>query len=173
LNSIQEVDAHAKKKENMLKLVKFIVIVNVSLFAALPAWGEDNKAIVRHYYAEVLTKGNVAAIDDLVSPTYVGHDPAAPDAQGTAGLKQRVTRLRTAFPDLHVTVEDMVAEGDKVATRLTLQGTHKGEFRGIAPTGRQITWTATSIIRLQNGKFVEGWANADDLGRMRQLGAVP
>jgi steroid delta-isomerase-like uncharacterized protein len=157
----------------MLRLFIPVAVVSVSLFAGSPVRGEDNKAIVRQYYAEVLTKGNVAAIDDLVSPTYIGHDPAAPDAQGTMGLKQRVTRLRTAFPDLHVTVEDMVAEGDKVATRFTLQGTDKGEFRGIAPTGKQVRWTATSIIRLENGKFAEGWANADDLGRMRQLGAFP
>jgi steroid delta-isomerase-like uncharacterized protein len=157
----------------MLKLIGLVVFVSVSFFTVALVWSEDNKAIVRRYYAEVLTKGNVAAIDDLVAATYVGHDPAAPDAQGTAGLKQRVSRLRTAFPDLQVTVEDMVAEGDKVATRFTLQGTHKGEFRGIAPTGRQVTWTATSIIRLENGKFAEGWANADDLGRMRQLGALP
>ena len=101
----------------MLRLFILVAVVSVSLLAVSPVRGEDNKVIVRRYYAEVLSKGNVAAIDDLVAPTYVGHDPAAPDAQGTAGLKQRVTRLRTAFPDLQVTVEDMVAEGDKVATR--------------------------------------------------------
>ena len=157
----------------MFKLIRLMVVVSASLFAVSPVQGEDNKAIVRQYYAEVLTKGNVAAIDSFVSPTYIGHDPAAPDAQGTVGLKQRVTRMRTAFPDLQVKVEDMVAEGDKVATRFTLQGTHKGEFGGVAPTGKHVTWTATSIIRLEDGKFAEGWANADDLGRMRQLGALP
>jgi steroid delta-isomerase-like uncharacterized protein len=157
----------------MLRQFILMVVVSGALFTAVPVRGEDNKTIVRRYYAEVLTMGNLAVIDELVSSTYTGHDPEAPDAQGTEGLKQRVTRMRTAFPDLQVTVEDMVAEGDKVATRFTLQGTHKGEFRGIAPTGKHVTWTATSIIRLEDGKFVEGWANADGLGRMRQLGALP
>ena len=83
----------------MSRRMILVVTLSVSLFALSTVRSEDNKAIVRWYYAEVLTKGNLAAIDELVAPTYVGHDPAVPDAKGTEGLEQRVTRLRTAFPD--------------------------------------------------------------------------
>lgn len=81
--------------------------------------------------------------------------------------------IRAAFPDLHVTVEDMVAEGDKVVARVTMSGTHKGEFMGIAPTGKQITVGIIEILRIAGGKVVEHWNVVDSLGMMQQLGAVP
>jgi predicted ester cyclase len=93
-------------------------------------------------------------------------------------IKQVVSQFRTTFPDLHYTVELQVAEGDMVVTRVTARGTHTGEYRGltfkgIPPTGKQVTWTETQIFRIADGKIVEQWSNEDDLGRLQQVGALP
>jgi len=135
---------------------------------------EENKAIVRRLYEEVINKWNMAVVDELIATNYIDHDQRPEQvARGPESFKQVVTMFRTAFPDLHFTVEDQIAEGDKVATRFTVRGTHKGEFRGIAPTGRQVTVTGTDIRRIAGGKLVEVWMNIDDLGMMQQLGIVP
>ena len=84
-----------------------------------------------------------------------------------------VAMLHTAFPDLHYTVENVLAEGELAAGHVTVRGTHQGEFLGIAPTGREVTWSETHVGRYENGKLVEHWGNSDDLGIMQQLGAVP
>jgi len=129
--------------------------------------------MLRRNCEEVLSKGNLAVVDELQATNYVYHGSGGQEFKGPEGFKQLVTMLRTAFPDLHVTVEDMVAEGDKVAHRLTLRGTHKGDFMGIAPTGKQVTFAAIVISRFAGGKEVEAWANLDQLGMMQQLGVVP
>ena len=135
---------------------------------------EENKAILRRGYEEIHNKGNLAAIDELIASDYVEYSPAAPGLPlGLEGVKQTFTMFRTAFPDFHVTVEDMVAEGDKVVARLTMSGTHKGEFMGTSPTGKQITVAVIDIMRFADGKAVEHWNIVDNLSIMQQLGVVP
>lgn len=136
---------------------------------------EKNKSLIRRFYEEVANKGNMAVVDELIADEYVVHGvPARAEAPpGPEGDKQIFTMYRTAFPDLRFTFEDQIAEGDKVVTRLTIRGTHQGEFMGIAPTNRPITVTGVSIVRIAGGKLVEGWVNIDMLGMMRQLGVVP
>ena len=134
---------------------------------------EENKTIERRYMEEVWTKGNLAAVDELVATNYVDHTPmpgASPDLQG---LKQFVTVVTAAFPDWQPTIEDMIAEGDKVVVRFRGRGTHKGEFMGIPPTGKQVAMMAIAIHRIAGGKIVENWLQADMLGMMVQLGVVP
>jgi len=133
---------------------------------------EENKAIVRRFWEE-FNKKNLAVVDELYAANFVFHRAGMEDIRGSEGLKQYLATALTAFPDFHYTVEDMVAEGDKVVVRLTGTGTHQGEFQGIAPTGKQVTLTATQVHRLVGGKFVETWAVADMLGLMQQLGAIP
>ena len=136
---------------------------------------EVNKAIVMQLYEEIFNKGNLDLADKLIVPNAVNHDPAVPPGMpgGAAGLKAAVTMLRSAFPDDHHTIEDLIAEGDKVVVRLTHSGTHQGSFFGLAPTGKHISQTSIHIFRFANGKLVEAWANRDDLGLMQQLGAIP
>jgi predicted ester cyclase len=122
---------------------------------------EDNKALIRRFYEEVFNKKNMAAIDDFIAPNQVD------DA------KQTITMYLTAFPDLQVTVEDMIAEGDKVVARLTARGTHQGAFLGIPPTGKQGTGTGIEINRITGGKSIEHWVEMDTLGLLQQLGVVP
>jgi predicted ester cyclase len=102
------------------------------------------------------------------------HSTGSPEPiRGPQGLKELVTTLRTAFPDLRLTVDDMVAEGDKVVDRFMARGTHQGELFGIAATGKQVAWLGIAIHRIVGGQLVETWASPDTLGLMRQLGAVP
>jgi steroid delta-isomerase-like uncharacterized protein len=133
---------------------------------------EQNKAVLRRQFEEVWSRGNVALVDELFASDYLGHAP--PDeVDGREGMKRYVSTVRTEFPDLQFTVEDQIAEGDRVVTRWTASGTHKGQFQGIPPTGRQMTMTGITIFRIANGKLVEGWTNADILGMMQQLGVIP
>ena len=114
------------------------------------------------------------AADELYAPGYVGHDPSNPeDIRGLEAAKQAAADYRQAFPDLQVTVEDLIAEGDKVVARLRFRGTHRGELEGIAPTGRRVDCTGIVVSRMEGGKIAEDWANFDDLGMMRQLGVRP
>ncbi len=135
---------------------------------------EQHKAMDRRVYEEVWNGGNLAVIDELVAANYVDHDQEPTGAlEGLEGLKQSVTMYRTAFPDVHFTVEDQIAEGDRVVTRWTARGTHQDAFMGIPPTGKQAMVTGISITRVASGKVVEGWTNFDALGLLHQLGAVP
>ena len=134
---------------------------------------EENKAIVRRWVEVVWNQGNVDALDELVSDTYVRHDPNTPEVHGPEEQTQRVAMYRCAFPDLHFTIEDMVAEGEKVVGRLTARATaHKGELFGIPATDKQIMLTMTETYRLAEGKIDEQWVNMDALGMMEQLGAL-
>jgi steroid delta-isomerase-like uncharacterized protein len=139
------------------------------LVVPVTARSEDSKTLVRRWYDEVWNKGNLAAVDDLLAPTYVGHTAGAPDVKGLDGIKQLVAAVGTAFPDHTLTVEEIIDEGDKVAVRYTMRGTHRGEFIGIAPTNTELTWTGMAIFHITNGKFQEFWLMTD-LGR--QLGTV-
>jgi steroid delta-isomerase-like uncharacterized protein len=135
---------------------------------------EQNKPVVRRLFEEVWSKGNLQVADELFAPTYAHHDPSTPDVgRGPESEKKRATLYRTAFPDLRLTIEDVIAEGETVMARWSCRGTHKGDLSGIAPTGKQFTISGVSIARLTNGKIVEGWVNWDALGLMQQLGVVP
>lgn len=133
---------------------------------------EQNKAVLRRHFAEVWSEGNLALVDELFASDYIGHAP--PDEiQGREGLKHYVSAVRTAFPDLRFTVEDVIAEADRVATRWTARGTHTGEYQGIPPTGKRLTMTGMSFARIANGTIVVSWTNSDALGLLQQLGAIP
>ena len=131
-----------------------------------------NKTLVRRLIEEAWNRGNLAVINELVSPDYILHIDA-PGPPGREGYKQAVEMHRAAWSDFRLTIEDLVAEGDKVAMRGTLRGVHEGEYMGIPPTGKQATWGAISIRRIEGGKIAEEWVELDMLGLMQQLGVVP
>jgi steroid delta-isomerase-like uncharacterized protein len=135
---------------------------------------EENKAVVRRLFDELWNKGNLPVADELFAPTYAHHDPSTPDlGKGPEGEKKRATLYRTAFHDLRLTIEDILAEGETVVARWSCRGAHKGDLSGIAPTGKQFAISGVSIARFEKGKMVEGWVNWDALGLMQQLGVVP
>jgi steroid delta-isomerase-like uncharacterized protein len=134
---------------------------------------EGNKAIVRRFITEAFNEGNSTVFAALNASSYVMHVAGAQELHGPAAMKDFVTGFRAAFPDLHSTVEDQVAEGDKVVTRWTSRGTHRGAFNGIPPTGKPITLTGIVIDRIANGQYAETWFQADMLGMLQQLGVIP
>jgi steroid delta-isomerase-like uncharacterized protein len=135
---------------------------------------EKNKAQYRRTFEEVFNQGNLALVDELVAPDFLNHEvPPGMNNRGPESTRQVVTMLRTAFPDLHFTIEDLVAEGDTVAGRATMSGTHLGPFQGIAPTGRSFQQAHMHFVRFRDGKAIEHRAVRDDLGMMRQLGVIP
>jgi deazaflavin-dependent oxidoreductase (nitroreductase family) len=131
----------------------------------------DNKALVRRFYDEGVH--NPALFDELLAPTYVLHFPGSPPMSGIEPAKQLMVDYTSAFPDLQLTTEDMVAEGNKVAIRNTWRGTHQGVFRGLPPTNKHVTFTGSDIFRFAGGKIAEQWADLDALGLMQQLGVIP
>ena len=134
---------------------------------------EENKAIARRLIDELANKGNMAVIPELAAADFVSHQIGGEDVRGHEGLRQLMTMYRTAFPDLHMTVEDQIAEEDRVVTRWTARGTHKGDLQGIPPTGKQVTVTGIAIDRFVGGKIAEEWEVFDQMGMMQQLGVVP
>jgi steroid delta-isomerase-like uncharacterized protein len=121
----------------------------------------------------VQSGGNIDVIDELYSSRFVNHSAPPRVPSNCEGVKQVTAMFRQAFPDSYFTGEDMVAEGDKVATRKTFHGTHRGEFLGIPPTGQQISIGLIDIVRVADGKVEDHWSIADNLGMMRQLGVIP
>ena len=134
---------------------------------------EQNKTLVRRFVDEVQSGGNIDTIDELCSPEFVNHSAPPGVPSNCEGLKQLTAMFRQAFPDSYFTVEDMIAEGDKVATRKTFHGTHEGEFMGIPPTGRPVSIGLIDIVRIAGGRVVEHWSIGDNLGMMQQLGVIP
>src|SRR5215831_7218549 len=135
---------------------------------------EENKALYHRTFEEVFNQGNLAIVDDLVAPDYLNHEvPPGMNNRGPDSTLQVVRMLRTAFPDLHFTIEDLVAEGDTVAGRVTMSGTHLGPFLGIAPTGRSFQQAHMTFVRFRDGKAIEHRAVRDDLGMLQQLGVIP
>ncbi len=134
---------------------------------------EHIKAIRRRFQEEVENQRNLAAIDEFFGPDFVDHFAMPGFPAGLEGVKARHAALFAAFPDIQSTVEDMIAEGDKVVARLTMRGTHKGEFLGIPATGKQLTVSAIDIMRIVDDKIVEHWVEVDMLGMMQQLGVIP
>jgi steroid delta-isomerase-like uncharacterized protein len=135
---------------------------------------EENKAISRRVVEEVFNKGRLAAADELVAPDFIGHDPALPQPlRGPDGLRAQAEGYRSAFPDMRITIEDEIAEGDRVVTRWMARGTHEAELFGIPATGKQATVTGITIDRIVGGRIVETWNNWDTFGLLQQLGAIP
>lgn len=134
---------------------------------------EENKASIRRYVEEAWNKGNVDIMDELMAAHYARHMAISAPPLTRDGQKQRILGFRRAFPDLRLTIEDMVAEGEKVSFRLTLRGTHQGEFMRVSPTGKQIVVGAVDVARFEDGKVIEQWGQTDMLGLLQQLGAIP
>ena len=133
---------------------------------------ETNKAIMHRLYGEI-NSGSLSALDELVDSNIVDHSAPPDQSPGLRGSKQLYTSLRTAFPDLQFNVEDMIGEGDEVVTRVTMSGTHKGDFQGLAPTGKKVRVEGINISRISGGKIVESWVRRDQIALMQQLGALP
>ena len=133
---------------------------------------EENKAVVRRFFEELLSRDDIAVADELLSPGFRFYFAGSPNPMNLESYKEFLVARRAAFPDRRFVVEDMIAEGDKVSVRFTMRGTHKGEFRGIAPSGKEVTMTGIDTIRLSDGKMVEDRVEVDQLGMMRQLGVI-
>ena len=132
-----------------------------------------HKEIVRRFTEEVWGQGDMAAADEVLAADLIDHSPQPGQGAGREGHKQVVTAFRSAFPDLHVTAEDLVAEGDKVALRWQAEGTHQGELMGIAPTGRRVTMRGIEMLRIGGGQIRERWAEDNALNVLQQLGVLP
>ncbi len=134
---------------------------------------DENKAVIQRA-VDAFNQGDWAAVDHLFAPHYIDHDRSrAGLPPGPEGVKQAWRMFRAAFPDLTGTIEAMVAEGDTVAVRGTMRGTHQGELLGIPPTGTRVTVTLIDINRIEDGKLIERWTETDMLGLLQQLGGVP
>ena len=134
---------------------------------------EENKALLLRWCNEGFNKGNVELADELYDANVIYFEPAAGEVKGLKALKKFVSSWLTAFPDAQLKIEDQIAEGNKVATRWTFTGTHRGTFRGITPTGNRIKMDAMYFYRMSNGKIVEIRAIVDSLSLLRQLNALP
>lgn len=133
---------------------------------------DKNKATYTQMVEEVFNKGNLAFFDQVTSPTFVEHEQMPPGiSQDRDGCKKFFQAIRTGFPDIHVTIDHMVAEGDLVAAHLTWNGTHKGEFMGVPATGHQVTFDAMDFVRCKDGKAIEHWGVTDVETLMQQLQA--
>ncbi len=129
----------------------------------------ENKNLIRTFVEEVINQGRLERADDLVAVDFLELDPLPGQKRGREGLKEVIAGMRAAFPDIHWTVDEMVAEGDKVFSRFTWSGTHRGEFLGISATGRQIKVTGMVLDRVVAGKMAESRILMDGLSMMRQL----
>lgn len=136
---------------------------------------EQNKALARRALEEIWNQGKLAVIDELTASNATFHNPNVPGGKftGPEGLKQFVQIYRGAFPDVHIAINDQIAEGDKVVTRWTATGTNKGQLMAIPPTNKHATVTGVDIARYENGKVVEAWASYDMFGMLQELGVVP
>jgi steroid delta-isomerase-like uncharacterized protein len=133
---------------------------------------EDNKRVVRQFIDEVFVQGKTEAVDRLAAPDFFPHSWPSVEP-GVDNLKRAVARVSAGLADVSMKIEDMIAEGDRVAVRLTAHAVHRGEFMGLPPTGKAYTISETHVFRVKDGRVVEHWRDADMLGLMRQLGALP
>jgi len=151
-----------------------LIVVLCASTASLAAGDEEkNTAAMKRFYEEVVNKGNLMLIDELVAAEFVDHEELPGMKPGRDGLKEFFTMFRAAFPDLHFQVNDLAAKGDKVWAYITIHGTHKGQFMDMAATGKKIEIKGFDIIRFANGKAVEHWGLTDSMTMMMQLGAIP
>jgi predicted ester cyclase len=133
---------------------------------------DKNKALLRRLFEEGLNQNKPSVLDELIAPDFVIHDSPLGMLRGPEGFRQLIETFRKAFPDIHVTFEQEFADGDYVIHRGYTTATHKGEFQGIAPTGKHVKLNTLDIWRVANGKAVENWVQMDLLGLMQQLGAI-
>ncbi len=134
---------------------------------------EENKAVVRRFVEEVQGHHKLELVDQLFDPSYNDHASGPGIVPGIEGFKQFFGMMLRAFPDLYATIHDQIAEGDKVVTRKTFKMTHKGDYMGVPPSGKQVEFGVIDIFRVVNGRIVEHWMQADMLGMMQQLGIIP
>jgi steroid delta-isomerase-like uncharacterized protein len=134
---------------------------------------DNNVELVRRFFDEVWNKGNLSVVDELLAPDYVDYTSAPGAPRGRNGYRATVNMFRSAFPDINFTLDQVLAEGDRVAIRLTGRGTHQGVFMGIAPTGKQVTFGGMTFLHMQDGKVTERWGISDIPALMGQLGAGP
>jgi predicted ester cyclase len=132
---------------------------------------EQNKTLARRWFEDLFSWGNLDAAKEILHADFVDHLPRE-EERGLQELKQYVTWYRAAFPHIRDTVEELVSEGDRVVVRWTSRGIHQGKFRGVAPTGRHVTFTGMRLFRIAEGKIAESWVNIDELGLLEQLGMV-
>ena len=147
-------------KEGAMSISKASIITSDKLQEGGHRMLEQNKTLFKRFVDEVFNKKNVAFIDEFLAPSLVEH-------------KEDIYAFLGAFPDLHVTVEDLIAEGDKIVGRVTLTGTHQGELMGIPATGKKVSFSEILIVRISNGKVVELSEVADTMSMMQQLGVIP
>lgn len=133
---------------------------------------DQNKALVRRFF-DLVREGNIDAFDDLISPDLIEHEELPGLTRNREGVKQFFRMFGQAFPDLQITLDDVLADEEKVVARSTWRGTHQGEFMGLPATGKAITFSVIDIMRVADGKMVEHWGQADTLGLLQQLGAIP
>ncbi len=134
---------------------------------------EQHKSTIRRFYEEGVNKGSMALFDEVISPDYVSHFFPADLPHGPEGVKRFVTAFRGAFPDVLVTCDEIIAEGDMATSRITIRATHQGEFQGISPTGKQVTVQSIDLWRFAGGKASEGWGGPNVPSLLNQLGAIP
>lgn len=135
---------------------------------------EENKALFARLIDEFFNRGNNAVADEMFASNFVEHEQLPGGIPGTAdGVKQMNAMFRAAFPDFKVRVDDLIAEGDQVVARTTWSGTQRGEFMGVPPTGKSVSFGVIDIVRFANGKVTEHWGQMDAMGMMMQLGAIP
>ena len=135
--------------------------------------GKASKDVQRRFIDEFQSKADFAVAEELLADDFVDHSPFGPIPPTKAGVLQLFGMLRAAFPDLRAEVDDLLVDGDKIVTRKTFHGTHQGEFMGIPPTGRAVSWGVIDIVRQRDGQLVEHWNQLDAYGLMAQLGAIP
>ena len=133
---------------------------------------EQNKALFQQLI-RLQESGDLNTVNQVIAPNWVNHDPSMPPLQGYEGFKQLTMAFRSAFPGFHTEIEDILAEGDKVAVRMHFRGTNSGSFQGMPPTGKTVEFTATGIFRVVDGKVTDNWVNLDMLGLLQQLGVIP
>jgi predicted ester cyclase len=134
---------------------------------------ERNKVRFRRVYEEGLNRGDLGVADELIDPEFLDREAHPGGNRGPESFRQLITMLRTAFPDLRFEIDDLIAEGDTVAGRLTMNGTHTGPLMGMPPTGRAVRQSHMHFVRFRGGKAIEHWGVRDDTGMMRQMGLMP
>jgi len=135
---------------------------------------EQDKALVLRFVEEIFNRGNMSVVDEVFAADFVEHEELpAGIPRDREGVIQLTTMLRSAFPDFKATIDDIIAEGNKVVIRMTWRGTQKGEFMGVPPSGKSVAVGVIDIIRIADGQFVEHWGQMDSMGMMQQLGVIP
>lgn len=134
---------------------------------------EQNKSVVRKFFEEIMNKGNLNLIDELVASNWVNIDSALPPLEGQEGARKLVMIFRSAFPNMHAEIPDLIADGDRVAAVFSGSATQNGEFMGFPPSGKSVKLNGIGVFRLTDGRLAENRVNVDMLSVLQQIGAVP